>query len=192
MRKECLLKQIADAAYNVGFGAKKHLATYDIVEKVPGLIVFSSMGVGIFGLVIDVLSTKFLSASFLVMGITGIYIERYSADKDHYAEIGSKLTQLFNELKSVYYKVKTSDANDLSQDEEKLKSILDCYYKICIPKQILFSDWYAHYKFFWQHQIDWIDEQKNFKFWRDKVPLSLTFFVSALLLGSTTIILLLK
>ncbi|AWN16176.1 hypothetical protein SALB1_1978 [Salinisphaera sp. LB1] len=39
-------------------------------------------------------------------------------------------------------------------------------------KQILFSDWYAHYKFFWQHQIEWIDEQKQFTFWRDKVPLS--------------------
>jgi hypothetical protein len=32
----------------------------------------------------------------------------------------------------------------------------------------------THYKFFWQHQIEWIDEQKQFTFWRDKVPLSLS------------------
>jgi hypothetical protein len=186
MRKEDLLKQIADAAYNVGFGAKKHFATYDVVEKAPGLIAFSSMGVGIFGLVIDLLSTKLLSAAFLVLGIAGFYIERYSADKDEYATKGSDLTQLFNELKTLYYKVKSSDADDLSQDEEVLKRILDCYYKSCLHKQILFSDWYAHYKFFWQHQIDWIDEQKHFKFWRDKVPLSLTLFLSVLLLGLIT------
>ena len=50
-------------------------------------------------------------------------------------------------------------------------------------KQILFSDWYAHYKFFWQHQIEWIDEQKQFTFWRDKVPLSLSFTVAVVVIG---------
>ncbi len=184
MKKEDLLKQIADVAYNVGFGAKKHFATYDIVEKAPGLISFSSMAVGIFGLVIDILSAKSLSAAFLVLGIAGFYIERYNEDKDKYAEKGSDLTQLFNELKTLYYKVKSSSDDDLIQSGEELKKILDCYYKKCIHKQILFSDWYAHHKFFWQHQIDWIDEQKNFRFWRDKVPLSLTIVFVASLLGT--------
>lgn len=94
MKKDDLLKQIADVAYNVGFGAKKHFATYDMVEKAPGLIAFCSMGVGIFGLVIDILSAKLLSAAFLVLGIAGFYVERYNADKDKYAEKGSALTQL--------------------------------------------------------------------------------------------------
>jgi len=174
MNKEDLLKQIADTAYNLGFGAKKHFATYDIVEKAPGLIAFCSIGVGIFGLVIDILSTKFLSAAFLVLGIAGFYIERYNADKDKYAKTGTLLTQLFNDLKCLYYKVKGSEVDDLANNEAELKNILDRYYENCLHKQILFSDWYAHYKFFWQHQIDWIDEQKHFKFWRDKVPLSLT------------------
>ena len=49
-----------------------------------------------------------------------------------------------------------------------------------IPKQILFSDWFAHYKFFWQHQIGWIDEQLNFKFFRDKVPLTLSMSILVL------------
>ena len=51
-----------------------------------------------------------------------------------------------------------------------------------MSKQILFSDWYAHYKFFWQHQIEWVDEQKKFDFFRDKVPLSLYVFIAALIL----------
>jgi len=187
MKKEDLLKQIADAAYNVGFGAKKHFATYDVAEKAPGIIAFSSMGVGIFGLIIDILSTKFLSAAFLVVGIAGFYIERYNPDKDKYAEKGTILTKLYNELKSLYYKLKVSDSEDLSSYEEELKTILDRYYENCLHKQILLSDWYAHYKFFWQHQIDWIDEQKHFKFWRDKIPLSLTIFFLTLLFGTITL-----
>jgi len=186
MNKEDLLKQIADAAYNVGFGAKKHFATYDLVEKSPGIIAFSSMGVGIFGLVIDILSTKVLSATFLVLGIAGFYIERYNLDKDNYADKGTILTKLYNELKALYYKVKTSNSEDFSNDDEELKAILDRYYENCLHKQILISDWYAHYKFFWQHQIDWIDEQKHFKFWRDKMPLSLTIILLTLLLGTIT------
>ncbi len=187
MKKEDLLKQIADAAYNVGFGAKKHFATYDMVEKAPGLIAFCSMGVGIFGLVIDILSTKFLSAAFLVLGIAGFYIERYNADKDKYAEKGTLLTQLFNDLKTLHFKVKGSEVDDLTNNEAGLKDILDRYYKNCLYKQILFSDWFAHYKFFWQHQIDWIDEQKHFKFWRDKVPLSLTIASLLFLAGGVCV-----
>lgn len=189
MKKEDLLRQIAEAGYNVGFGAKKHFSTYDIVEKAPGLIAFSSMGVGIFGLVIDIFSTKFLSASFLVLGIAGFYIERYNADKDNYAEKGKLLTQLFNELKHLYYKVKASDADSLANFEEELNSILSRYYECCTHKQILFSDWYAHYKFFWQHQIEWINEEKQFKFWRDKIPLSLSIAASLFLFGGACIVL---
>ncbi|MDY0261903.1 SLATT domain-containing protein [Syntrophotalea acetylenica] len=188
MNKEDLLKQIADAAYNVGFGAKKHFATYDMVEKAPGIVAFLSMGLGIFGLVIDILSTKFLSATFLVLGIAVFYIERYNSNNGEYAKKGSVLTQLFNELKTLYFRVKSSNSDDLSSEEGELKRILDSYYGICIHKQILFSDWYAHYKFFWQHQIDWIDEQKHFKLWRDKIPLSLTVFISILLAGGVAAI----
>jgi hypothetical protein len=183
MNKNNLLNQIADAAYNVGFGAKKHFATYDIVEKVPGLIAFFSMGMGIFGLVFNCLSTKFLSATFLVLGIAGFYIERYHTDKDQYAKKGTELTQLYSNLKSLYYGVKSSDSDGLSKHEEELKRILENYNENCLYKQIMFSDWYAHYKFFWQHQIDWIDDQKHFTFWRDKVPLSLTFSVITFFVG---------
>ena len=172
MRKDDLLKQIADTAYNVGFGAKKHFATYDIVEKAPGWIGFISLGVGVFALFIDVLATKHMSAILIVLGISGLLINLYSEVKQTYEQKGVVLTKLFNELKSLYFVVKALDKSDLTEEAEQLAEIEARYYSNCISKQILFSDWYAHYKFFWQHQIDWIDEQKYFNFWRDKVPLS--------------------
>lgn len=186
MNKENLLKQIADMAYNVGFGAKKHFATYDIVEKAPGLINFSAMAVGILGLVFECLSTKWLSALFLVAGIAGFYIERYNENKDQFMKKGEELTRIFNNLKRLYYKVKSSESNSFETEQNEFNVISARYYEICLSKQIMFSDWYAHYKFFWQHQIEWIDEQKHFKFWRDKVPLSLLFFLILIVLITLT------
>ncbi|MEC6126925.1 MULTISPECIES: hypothetical protein [Acinetobacter] len=52
-----------------------------------------------------------------------------------------------------------------------------------MSKQILFSNWYAHYKFFWEHQISWMDEQLKFRFIRDKIPLSLIFILSVFVIG---------
>lgn len=183
MTKDDLLRQIADTAYNIGFGAKKHLATYDIVEKAPGWIGFISLGVGVFALFIEVLATKHMSAILIVLGISGLLINRYNETKQTYEQKGSFLTQLFNELKSLYFVVKALDKSDFTVEAEKLSEIESRYYSNCISKQILLSDWYAHYKFFWQHQIEWIDEQKHFKFWRDKVPLSFVFAVSTVLVA---------
>ena len=86
---------------------------------------------------------------------------------------------LLQEVKSLYYKVKASEYNLDGNEQEELKKIQSRYHKRVISKQILFSDWYAHYKFFWQHQIEWIEEQKKFSFWRDKVPLTLILILFA-------------
>jgi len=182
MKKDDLLKLIAEKAYDVGFGAKTHLATFDIVDKMPGLIGFLSMAVGVFALFVDDLSSKQLSATFIVLGIVGLYISFYNAEKSKYAEAGSKLTQVFNELKELYFLVKGAPDDEGQQHLEKFREIEKRFYEKCISKQILFSGWYAHYKFFWQHQIDWVDEQLNFKFWRDKVPLSFSFVLALLVM----------
>lgn len=173
MDKSGLLKRIADTAYNVGFGAKKHFATYDIVEKAPGWIGFISMAVGVFALFYDWLATKQISAILIVLGISGLQVNTYSEGKQKYEQNGVLLTNLFNKLKSLYFSVKSSNKSDFSEEIDELERIELEFNSNCISKQILFSDWYAHYKFFWQHQIEWIDEQKHFRFWRDKVPLSL-------------------
>ncbi|MEI6194943.1 MAG: SLATT domain-containing protein [Verrucomicrobiota bacterium] len=182
MTKQDLLKHIADTAYNVGFGAKKHFSTYDMTAKIPGLIGYVSTAVGVFGLVFDALSTKTLSAAFVVLGIMGICITLYDHKKEKYAEAGKKLTELFNKLKVLYFNVKAAPDADMSEFEHQLLDIEAEYLKIGIPDQILFSGWLAHYKFFWEHQIDWIDEQKHFRFFRDKIPLSFSVFVTLIVL----------
>lgn len=184
MNKAELLKYIAETGYNVGFGAKKNFATYDLIEKMPGWIGFISTAVGILGLVIDALSTKLVSAIFVIIGICGLYISFYDKDKNRYENAGKELTKLFNELKSLYFDVKClPDNSDLSSYRIRLKDIEDRYFPLCISKQILFSNWYAHYKFFWEHQISWIDEQLKFRIIRDKIPLSLIFILVAFVTG---------
>jgi SMODS and SLOG-associating 2TM effector domain 6 len=170
--KADLLRNIADTAYNVGFGAKKHFATYDITAKVPGIIGFVSIAVGVFALFIDELTAKTLSAILIVLGVMAISIGIYDRKKDRYADVGGKLTEFFDSLKSLYYAVKATDDLDLSRFEQELQSVRTEARKISIADQILFSGWYAHYKFFWEHQIDWVDEQKHFRLFRDKIPLS--------------------
>jgi hypothetical protein len=177
MNKSDLLKQIAETGYNVGLGAKKHMATYDIVEKVPGLIGFFSIAIGVFSLVYPILSERLMSAFLVVLGVIGVYISFYDAKKSEYENAGIALIKLFNELKRLYGDVKASAESDLDSLQKRLDEIEGRFYQTSISKQILFSEWYAHYKFFWQHQIDWIDEQKKFKFFRDKIPLTLSMVV---------------
>ncbi|WP_232223960.1 hypothetical protein [Anoxybacteroides tepidamans] len=47
MDKDHLLRSLAENGYNVSFGAKKHFATYDIVEKIPGFLALISLLIGV-------------------------------------------------------------------------------------------------------------------------------------------------
>lgn len=196
MKHEELIKSIAELGYNVGFGAKKHFATYDIVGKVPGLISFISIAFGIYSLIFESLSTKTLSASFLVLGLVGIYISFYDSQKESYRESGERLTKIFYSLRDLYGQAKQLEGQDDSEIRSKLEAIRNEYFGCCVSKQIMFSDWYAHYKFFWQQQIEWIDEVKHFSFFRDKIPLSayiaITIIAASLIIWSQNFISLLK
>jgi hypothetical protein len=185
MTKEDLLKQIAESGYNIGFGAKKSFATFDIVDKIPGILNFCALAIGILALVIDELNIKIVSASLIIFGVIGIYISKYDDKKDEYATSGSKITEMFNELKSLYHLVKAkSDDTNFDEDISKMKEIEDKFYSITIPKQILFSDWYAHYKFFWQWatHIKWLESELKLTFWENKIPLSFIVFIGVVLL----------
>ncbi len=180
MNKDDLLKHITETAYNVGFGAKKHFATYDIVAKAPGLISFFSLAFGIYALIIDSLGIKFFSATLIILGVIGLYISFYDSKKFEYAEKGQQLTDLFNDLKRLYGAVKA--APEVTEEHlNKLEVIEQAYTKVSSFQQIMFSNWYAHYKFFWEQQIGWLEEQKTFCFLRDKLPLSLSLFLITLL-----------
>ncbi len=170
MDKDSLLKSIAETGYNVGFGAKKHFATYDIVENVPGLIGFASIAIGILSLVFDSLSAKLPSACLTIAGVLALYINFFDHCKGDYEKEGRALTVLFNRLRDLYREVQAGAG--VTASHAKLKVIETEFYASGLSKQIVGSDWYAHYKFFAQMQIEWIGEQKRFT-WRDKVPVSL-------------------
>lgn len=178
MNKNDLLKIIAEKGYDVGFGAKKHFATYDVIEKAPGWISFISITVGILGLIFSSLGTKYISAVIVIVGVSSLYISFYNPKKDAYNKAGQDITQLLSKLKSLYYSVKDLPENsDVSQYEDELERIENQFFQLGISKQIFTSNWYAHYKFFWEQQIQWIDEQLKFQVFKDKIPLSFMIFI---------------
>jgi hypothetical protein len=175
MQKELLLKLIAETAYNVGYGAKKHFATYDIIEKLPGWVTFISGAAGILALFIPALEAKWVSAAFIIISFGAGNILLYDRDKMKYAEVGSALTERFHELRVLYYEVKAQpDGINLPDHTERHASIQTNALKVNVAKQIFLSDWYAHYKFFWQQQTGWLDEQLRFTLLRDKLPFGFT------------------
>ncbi|WP_417260841.1 SLATT domain-containing protein [Celeribacter sp.] len=184
MNREYLLKHIAEVGYNVGFGAKKHFATYDMVSKVPGLIGLVSAAVGVLGLVYE--PTKGLSATFTALGFVAYYVSQYEHKREEYSEAGAKLTECYNDIKKTYLRVKSTNVGDeLDAFEQKVDEIEKSASKVSLSEQIVLSDWYAHYKFFWQHQIGWMDEELKFKLFRDKLPLSLVLLAIVSLVATT-------
>lgn len=187
MNKKELLHYIAIAGYDVGFGAKKHFATFDIIEKGPGWLGFASLVGGIYGLFVPFWSLTHVSAVFVVFGVISLYIGMYGAEKQRYEDSGKKLTQGFHDLHALYRHVKSMpDSADVSAQMQEAQKIRTDVVACCLSKQIFLSDWYAHYKFFWQAQIDWIDEARPFSFFRDKIPLST--YLAGLLLSATGVL----
>lgn len=181
MTKPDLLKHVAQTGYNVGYGAKKHFGTYDIAAKAPGVISFLTFVVGLYFLLVDFTAKRYFSAACIILGVVGIRVAMWDSKKEEYSKAGRDLTGLFNDVKALYYQIKASESVDLSAFETQLATLQEKYNGMCLSNQMLFSDWYAHYKFFWQQQIDWIDEQLSFRLFRDKLPLS--FMLAVVLLS---------
>lgn len=189
MNKELLLKDIAESGYNIGYAAKKHLATYDIVEKAPGWISILSFAFGVLALVIPQLSNNILAAFLLIIAYAVFYFNSYQDVRHEYSRVGSRLTTIFTTLRSLLYETKSRDESASFDDiEARYRELLNESQAIGISKQIFLSDWYAHYKFFWQAERSWLKEHRPFTFWRDKVPLSATLtgiaVIVAIVLGS--------
>jgi hypothetical protein len=179
MNKESLLKEIATNGYNVGFGAKKNFASYDILIKLPSWVGFISLSIGILQLGYDSLGgNKELSAFLIIISVAIMYLNCFNAKIDDFNEEGIRLTKLFNSLRLLYFKVKDYNKEDYNTESIELSKILDEYYSKSITKQVFMSQWYAHYKFFYEMQIDWVDEQLKFKFIKDKVPASIKIILS--------------
>ena len=170
--REDLLKRIAERGFEVGYAANLNFATHDIADKVPVVISFVSMAVGILALVSPVFQLTGVAVCLTLLGILTLYIEKYPAHE--YGERGKHTLSMLYALEALYYKVKEKGpAADLSDDVTKLREIEDKFVDSTCPRQILFATWYAYFKFFAEKDYDWIDEQLHFRFWRDKVPATL-------------------
>lgn len=183
MDKPEALRLIAEKAYDIGYSAKLHFSTYDIVEKAPGWIGLISLIVGVLSLYIDVLSTKHISAIITILGISSLYITYYSDTKNKYYETGQTLTGLFDRLKNLDAECRSAQA--ITDDhQKKLEAINEAFRSACMSKQILFSSWLAHKKFFWEQQTEWIAKNRKFSLFRDMIPLSAYFVFTSILLGA--------
>ena len=117
-----------------------------------------------------------------IFGVVSLYISFYLHTKDDYEKVGKQLTSIYSKLQSSYHEIQESTTEDLKHELKDIEKLIEEFHEISMTKQICFSDWYAHYKFFVQMQIDWIDEQKQFKFFKDKVPLSFMSTILAVLM----------
>lgn len=189
MKKDLFLREVAESAYNIGYAAKKNFATYDIVEKAPGWISLITLGLGVMALVNPLFEGHTLAALVLIVGVASMYFNSYLDTRREYFDHGEKLTGFFTSLRSIYFEIQSRNDGDNSDDlKQRYEAILTSSQQIKAGKQIFLSDWYAHYKFFWQAQIGWVDEQLKFRFWRDKMPLSAAISVPLIVV---TIVLLL-
>lgn len=177
MNKDLLLQSLAENGYNVSFGARKNFATFDIVEKMPGFISLIGLIIGVIQIYFDnLIYSGLISVLLICASIIGLTISVYNPDKERYRERGDELIQLHNQLRGLYYEVKSINKEEYQDEINRMDQIMSVFYNNNISKQISFSDWYAHYKFFYQTQHEWIDEQKHFTL-RDKIPVSFRFFV---------------
>lgn len=114
MTQSEMLKLIARHGYNVGFGAKKNFATYDLICKASGWISFISLAVGVFALFIPELATNVISAILIIFGVATMYIQFYDSEKQSYESAGIEQTKIFNELEVIYRNVKAMQTLTIS------------------------------------------------------------------------------
>jgi hypothetical protein len=185
MNKNELLKYIAVTGYDVGFGAKKHFASYDIIEKGPGWLGFVSLVGAVYSLFVPFWATAHVAAVFVVFGVVSLYIGFYGSEKARYEEAGRALTKGFHELHALCREVKSMpDTANFEQVQKRVRDLHNDMLTKAVSKQVFLSDWYAHYKFFWIAQVDWIHEVRPFSLWRDKIPLTAYLAVVAIVVGA--------
>lgn len=141
------------------------------MTKFPEYVSIISFVIGILGLVWAYFTTLYMSVTLLIFSFIGIVISKFDGNPSKYSEEGKKETELFNQLKTLYMEVKGLEENeDTTEYSNTLARIENDFYESTISNQIWFSNWYAHYKFFCEMNIAWIDEELHFKWWKDKVP----------------------
>ncbi|WP_037284720.1 SLATT domain-containing protein [Saccharibacillus sacchari] len=171
MSREEFLKLLASRGYNIYFGAKKHLSTYDIIEKFPRFIALIGVSIGVVQLwKSDIPYSDLISLALVIISIISYTITQYDGEKNAYNDSGKALTRLHDDLKALYLAAKSETHFDYERHKPELTRIMNDYSRLSISKQIFFSHTLAHIKFFGESQIEWMNDELKFKFWKDKVP----------------------
>lgn len=188
MTKENFLKNLATKGYDVGFGAKKNFSSYDIINKLPSWIGFISLAIGVIQAAYEnIRFNKEISILMIFVGIAILYADSFKGKLEEYEKEGVRLTRIYNKLRDLYLAAQ-SDSNFSYENYSVLyQSLLDDFYTNTITKQVFLSQWYAHFKFFYETEIDWVDEQLNFRFFKDKFPNSLKVFILIIIVIVLTI-----
>ncbi|MBV4357364.1 SLATT domain-containing protein [Parasegetibacter sp. MAH-26] len=177
------MKTLAQKGFDIGFGAKKNFASYDLINKLPGWTGFISLAVGIIQIAYqNIPFNKELSILLIFVGIAIIYIDVFKNKVDKYNEEGIRLTRLYNSIRDLYNCVKADNQFEYSNYELKYQNIISDFYSNSISKQVFLSQWFAHFKFFYEMQTDWIENELSLSFFKDKLPNSLKITLTIVLL----------
>ena len=169
--KKDLLKLIAEKGYAVSYAACLNYSTYDIIRSVPSIVTCLSLFVGILGLVCNAFTAKWISVCVLLLGILSLYAEKFTDNIEEYGERGKNHTDQHNRLKNLYMKVKHDSEDDkMKEYMNEYQAIEKEFNESSQPKQIVLSDWFAHFKLFCQKDTRWMDEQLHFNWWKNKMP----------------------
>lgn len=169
--RESLKKRSAQLGYSIGFGTRRHFATYDIVEKTPAYFGVITFALGIIFLTYknDGLA-NLIGATTSIIGFALFYLNFYLNERDKYVETGKKLNILYGKVHSVYEKSKICPDVEIPTLENELININDEFQNISIHKQVFFSNELAHFKLFGESHSDWFADELKLTFWKDKIP----------------------
>jgi hypothetical protein len=171
MNKSDLKNKAAVIGYNLGFGAKRHFATYDIVEKVPAYFGVVTFAIGIIllrfqnSLIADLVSILTITVGFAIF-----YLNFYSSEKEKYFETGKKLNIYYNRVRDIYVHADSAQPMELQQLDKELTGIYEDFQKTAIHKQVFFSNEFAHFKLFFESDSSWFSKELKLTFLKDKIP----------------------
>lgn len=142
-------------------------------------IVTLTVGVIQLGFNIPEFNNKIISVLLIFIALVAIFVNQYGNKKKKYVNAGIALNTIYQQLRTLYFKVEDTEEDDkarLQELEQRFDELTHQFSKTGVTHQIMFSDWYAHYKFFVQLETDWIEKQRPFKF-KDKIPLGLRWVI---------------
>jgi hypothetical protein len=182
MTEQTISKQVAREYYNVIYGAKLNFASLDICNKLPGVISFLSMSIGILGLSFQNFNNKALASALLIAGIISLLLKPRELSKEKYNTCGKSLTAISKQLEILHGDTISNQGNATEQ-RAQLTILQTKHNEVDLPTPVFLSSWYAHYKLFSEQNSKWFCDELTLTFWKDKLPLSLRASVIVAIFG---------